>query len=636
MLRRKHCSAKGHAIKTAVPYGFEKVEYLESSGTQYILSDLICKGYIKAATKFMSLSDGNGFIFGHQNNPNLNQCGILINSQTWDGLSLFHTLDAKFFTNIETNKIYNVDFSSQECVLNGIDLSKTIGDLRIVKYPGVIALFARTEDNVPRHFLTGRIYYIKITNQEGESIEMSPTLDRTGTPCMFDLVTRKKFYNAGTGQFKYTLPNGLPGDYTKVEYLENPYKIYSNDYTAYFDLGRFDVDLQRGDVVKFETIHQIPNIPDSNWTHSGSEGFNEDGTTLAIQHRKQMRPIGGGNNDTVVYNGWSGSYDCAGGNYGTWDWAAFKPNQTHDTNWHTIILEHSKDIHRFQLDDYETESETRENKKWINKPKLFVFGVPQSPLIGRKKHFKFWINGVLTRNLIPCLDPTGTPCMYDTVTQTPYYNSGTDDFLYPSPTSSATYSLRRPRAEYAKMTDTGVRRLYHVPADYDGSIENYANEHGFKLLNETESPNEEGKYYAFRWVETDTELRTEWYETEPPIDEFGEMIENTNEPQASTFNLRRPAPIDTTVYSNKSQWAMMTDTGVRRLYHTPKGYEGTLEDYAIQNGFKQLVETESPNEEGKYYSFKWVETDDTLTTEWFEIDPPQEEFFEENLDNPIE
>ena len=37
MLRRKHCSAKGHAIKTAIPYGMEKVEWLEASNNEYIL-----------------------------------------------------------------------------------------------------------------------------------------------------------------------------------------------------------------------------------------------------------------------------------------------------------------------------------------------------------------------------------------------------------------------------------------------------------------------------------------------------------------------------------------------------------------------------------------------------------------------
>lgn len=74
----------------------------------------------------------------------------------------------------------------------------------------------------------------------------------------------------------------------------------------------------------------------------------------------------------------------------------------------------------------------------------------------------------------------------------------------------------------------------------------------------------------------------------------------------------------------ESSGAQYIDTGVHKIYHTPIGYEGSFEEYAIENGYKRLIETESPNEEGKYYAFRWVETDDALTTEWFEIDPPQE------------
>lgn len=33
-------------------------------------------------------------------------------------------------------------------------------------------------------------------------------------------------------------------------------------------------------------------------------------------------------------------------------------------------------------------------------------------------------------NVIPCIDKTGKPCMYDTVTQQPFYNQGTGEFLY--------------------------------------------------------------------------------------------------------------------------------------------------------------------------------------------------------------
>lgn len=38
--------------------------------------------------------------------------------------------------------------------------------------------------------------------------------------------------------------------------------------------------------------------------------------------------------------------------------------------------------------------------------------------------------GTPIQNLIPALDPTSRPCMYDTVTQAPLYNQGTGEFLY--------------------------------------------------------------------------------------------------------------------------------------------------------------------------------------------------------------
>lgn len=51
-------------------------------------------------------------------------------------------------------------------------------------------------------------------------------------------------------------------------------------------------------------------------------------------------------------------------------------------------------------------------------------------------HFKCYAftlennNGELRWNGIPCLDNNNVPCMYDTVSQTPFYNIGTGDLLY--------------------------------------------------------------------------------------------------------------------------------------------------------------------------------------------------------------
>ena len=119
---------------------------------------------------------------------------------------------------------------------------------------------------------------------------------------------------------------------------------------------------------------------------------------------------------------------------------------------------------------------------------------------------------------IPCLDKTGSPCMFDLVSRKPFYNAGVSDFLYPGKESEvSTFSLRRP-VTYAQLTESGVRRLYRVPSGYNGTKEEYAAEHGFKPLVETPMP-EEG-YWVPQWRETEEEIVLDWVETEPPTEDY--------------------------------------------------------------------------------------------------------------------
>lgn len=139
---------------------------------------------------------------------------------------------------------------------------------------------------------------------------------------------------------------------------------------------------------------------------------------------------------------------------------------------------------------------------------------------------RIYENGTEQRAYIPALDPTGAPCMFDLVTREPFYNSGTGDFFYPGKEEEATtYSLRRPLT-YAHATAHGIRRLYHVPAGYNGTREEYAAEHGYKVLLETPEP-EEG-YWSPVWHETEEEIVLEWVETEPPAEGEG-LISDSNE-----------------------------------------------------------------------------------------------------------
>ena len=139
-------------------------------------------------------------------------------------------------------------------------------------------------------------------------------------------------------------------------------------------------------------------------------------------------------------------------------------------------------------------------------------------MYGRKKSFKLYENEKLKYNLVPCIDEeTGSPCMYDLVSGEPFYNQGESDFLYP--TESTTYSLRRVLPDWGQLTERGLRRLYHAPADYEGELQDYALENGFKPIVEPEMPDD--GYWRPEWRETETQLILEWIEIEtPPTENF--------------------------------------------------------------------------------------------------------------------
>ena len=90
--------------------------------------------------------------------------------------------------------------------------------------------------------------------------------------------------------------------------------------------------------------------------------------------------------------------------------------------------------------------------------------------------------------MVPAIDKaTGTIGMFDLVNRVFKSNKGTGDFTYPTdapPAVTADFDEKF----YAKLTEHGVRRLYHVPHGYTGSKDQYAVDNGYKELVEPPMP----------------------------------------------------------------------------------------------------------------------------------------------------
>jgi hypothetical protein len=129
---------------------------------------------------------------------------------------------------------------------------------------------------------------------------------------------------------------------------------------------------------------------------------------------------------------------------------------------------------------------------------------------------KHWIDNSPVHDFVPCLDPTGAPCMFDLVSKKAFYNKGSGDFLYPTDAAPAA-AIGMDDKFYAQLTEHGVRRLYKVPDGCNMTKDEYAAANGFKEL--VEPPLPQTRNWTPHWYETDTQVILEWKETEEPYTE---------------------------------------------------------------------------------------------------------------------
>lgn len=68
-----------------------------------------------------------------------------------------------------------------------------------------ILILARSTSEGVSEKLGGKIYYFTIYENSSIVANFIPALDQNDRPCMFDTISRKTFYNQGTGEFLYKI-----------------------------------------------------------------------------------------------------------------------------------------------------------------------------------------------------------------------------------------------------------------------------------------------------------------------------------------------------------------------------------------------------------------------------------------------
>lgn len=194
---------------SGMPDGYKKVEYLESTGTQYII-----------IYKNMSFNENTittiEMSFTENYSSDTNVFGCITNNfryelgQGWngDGLSANRGLNGRQYKfNLTTGNKYLIKMYNDGIDINNIPASfinSYFGSTNSWNTSGSlskIGLFTTIRDGVS---LESRISKAKIYSfKAGDILNLIPCLDSDNKPCMYDMVSKTTFYNNGTGEFLY-------------------------------------------------------------------------------------------------------------------------------------------------------------------------------------------------------------------------------------------------------------------------------------------------------------------------------------------------------------------------------------------------------------------------------------------------
>lgn len=182
------------------------IEYIESTGAQYIDTGIIPSNYNYSAEFRMSAPNWGKLFFGMGTSiSNVwggegYQFGIAGSggNSSWGGATASTTAS---LLQVSNNVFYNYKMNKNGFYVNGV-LKSAISNP--IDYAASKSIYIGRSNNPGADEYTGssKWSWVKIYNDNNTLVrDFIPVLDPDGVPCMYDRVTGTFFYNSGTGDF---------------------------------------------------------------------------------------------------------------------------------------------------------------------------------------------------------------------------------------------------------------------------------------------------------------------------------------------------------------------------------------------------------------------------------------------------
>lgn len=243
--------------KLLLPSGYQRIEYIESTGEQYIDTGYIPSDKTSIKTEYLyEKADTYGVIFG---------CCAGSPSATYAGNGVLRILPSKanaalnrvgwgdttsgsmiaISSGAEENTKYSLYYDKAEMYIDGVLVGTSATGETAWEGTYPIYLFARNTNgafNASNSFpAKARIYSFQCFDDEKLALDLIPCVRiADGKPGFYDSVTDSFLTNGGTGEFLHGNPH-LPSGYRAVEYIESDGNQYID--TGYIPKGNDRIEL---------------------------------------------------------------------------------------------------------------------------------------------------------------------------------------------------------------------------------------------------------------------------------------------------------------------------------------------------------------------------------------------------------
>lgn len=417
---------------------YEQVEYLESTGTQYIDTEICAQSGLNITidSEFTS-SKGYMTIFGGWDSNSSNRCHLYHHT----GREMYYYYAASGYPYYESTDYRNRHtYKINDNILSVDGVTKIINTATSFTSTYNMYIFANNNAGTAVNNAYMRLYAFSISKDDNVLRDFVPALDNNGTPCLYDTITKKYYYNQGTGEFKYgdiiTENNEIN---ISINYDDFGNKRINDTFAKNLNLQIInfkDKTVTREEFYNYIKIEYLESTG-TQWIDTSIIPTNHE-VIATYQYTKAY-------NNTAIFgaNAYSGAdcyqltwydnkwhYACGGEQANTID----SNNNFVCTNKQTIDFNNSNNAIVWNDENDNDYSATANiNGTTTATQTLKIFGRSNTSNLSLAKLYSFKIIDKETqqviRNFIPVKDALGTPCLYDTVTKKYYYNQGTDKFI---------------------------------------------------------------------------------------------------------------------------------------------------------------------------------------------------------------